>query len=137
MAEKLCTLRKRGGCNGGGSLRETTLWENSSPTSDYNNSPINLLQSIDNFDYIKIVCKYSKQISTDTSVIFEKNIFKTFANAATSPIGIVSYRVSSTAYARRFYYISDTSIGVLACGGVGSTASSTDTVIPYKIIGMK
>ena len=135
MSEKLCTLRTKGG--GGGKYTETSLWTNSSPTSDFATQNVTLSDSIDNYKYIKIVWKAYKSATTTSSVIVLVNDFKSFNYVANYTVGsLASNNSSNQPYARRYVYVSDTVIGFHDALRIYAAATSNDMAIPLEILGL-
>lgn len=137
MAEKLCTLRK----SGGGKMKETVLWTNPSPTSDFAGATLTLSDNISHYKYIGIVGVYSKNATTDTlETIYSTDEIVNATSGNTCPcLCIAGYR-SNTYYFRHGWYISDTTINFTnARSCTTSTAPSTvnGAMIPISVKGYK
>ena len=139
MAEKLCELRKKGG--GGGKYTETSLWTNQSPTSDFAGQSVTLSQSMDDFKYIKIVSAYNKNNLTYTGIeiIPVEELKKAPYPTSTYNVGyFIGSNSTSYNYARRVYYINNTSMQIssanLVTSGTGGTGNQM--AIPLEILGL-
>ena len=139
MAEKLCSLRKKGG-----KMSETVLWTNPSPTSTFASQTVNLSQSIQNFKYIKF--KYANNCydtTVQSSVIISIEDWINNQSTSGCHIGLGSRGDigSSVFYYLRFaYYASNTSItfDVGLQSRIGTTSSTENAAaIPLQIIGLK
>lgn len=118
-------------------LTETTLWTNSSPTSNFAAQSVTLSQSIANYSYIKIKWRGSTSITTESSIIIEKSELQSATeDANTNNIGFG--RKASTSYMRRVFYVSGTSLKFDAANGLGGTTGTNNSLaIPTSVIGMK
>ena len=137
MAEKLCTLRK---C-GGGKMKETVLWTNPSPTSDFAGVVVDLSDNISHYKYIGIVGAYSKNSNSNTlECIYPADQLPNATSGAAYPVmSIAGYR-SNTFYFRLINYSSDTKIAISSGRSfTSSTAPSTNNgvMIPLTIKGYK
>ena len=138
MAKQLCELKKKGG---GGEFKETVLWTNSSPTSNFNAQVITLTGgNISNYDYIQIKWRFSTTTSTEgNGVIVKKDDFVNMLYNAQSPrfaIGVY-FTSSDKSYFRGVYYSSDTKIGFNNTYGLGDSSANNLNIIPLQIIGLK
>ncbi len=72
--------------SGGGSLIETVLWENSAPSSSFNNQSIQLNESLLNYDYIRVECNYSTTSTTinGSTIIPVSEFIGTYYDSTTS-----------------------------------------------------
>lgn len=132
---------KRAGSSGG-SLAETELWSNPSPSSDFAIQSVTLSQSMDNFTYIKMLYAYDKSTLTNTGIVI-------IPLTSFNPIETVGYtnscigaHVSSSQgiRIRTFGKVDSTTIRINSClratsGTAGGTFNSQ--CIPLKIYGMK
>ena len=134
MSEVLAQLEKKGG----GDLKETILWSNPTPTSNFAGGyGTDFSESIESFKYIKIYFRISTSNATEGSVIYEKDVFKTLTGATTTGLcGSMFSRVGSNNYFRRITYTSDTNMMFYDAVQVGS-ASSNSYLIPLKVCGLK
>ncbi len=131
MAEKLCTLRTKGG--GGGKYTETVLWTNASPTSSFAQQNITLSDSISNYDYVRIYFRASTTNSAEKSIIFPVSEISDNNNA----FGAKFSGFNNTTE-RVWAKASDTSFTIYLAYQLqqaAQTASST-VVIPTKITGI-
>lgn len=128
--------------SGGGSLTETILWTNGSPSSDFTAGTFSLDtgKKFSDYDYIKFIWYNSKSDrSVENETIIPFSAFQRMDNGTTIvPFIALGYRASSTSrMVRMVMYESDTSIYFSATSYWNSTGSSNGNVIPYKIIGLK
>lgn len=126
-------------CNvgGGGTLSETVLWTNPSPTASFAGQTITLSSDINNFKYLKIVCKLSTSNNTESSVMYAVDDFKNLIIGVGSLCGGLLGRPGGTNLARRLGYASDTSIRFMQSGGIGLDYTDNNSLIPLAIYGMK
>ena len=140
MSETLCTLRGTGG--GGGRYKETTLWTNSAPTSDFTAQAITLSSSIGNYKYIAINYAYATSYSTgvcNTSVVISVDDFRDmgYNTSARHNIGAMGVQnQSNSGYTRTFMYVDDTTIRFGTCYQASSSTSSNGNCIPLEILGL-
>ena len=141
MSEKLCALKKRGG---GGALTETTLWTNSSPTSNMaDGTLLTLSQPYSDFDYIKVEYNYSVNEQISYTVIFTKELFDSaFNGGAYGGRPYLGIYTGAAQIVRIFYGATNNPnpSQLYTTGGrrVKSTSGDLNThVIPTKIIGLK
>lgn len=118
-------------------LKETTLWTNSSPTSNFAAQTITLSQDIDNYDYLKIAYRLSTSASTELSLIISVQDFKNTADANGKGVITLNSKSSNVIYARLIYYASDTSVFATVAYKIGSSGNSQAYSIPTKISGLK
>lgn len=136
MAETLCSLKKYGG----GSLKETVLWTNASPTAAFNNQTVTLSEDMTHFDYIKIIFL---QNSSDTPLKYLTVIHPVdeFANTGLSGSvisGGVGYNQSIAMWSRSYAHASDTSVQFSKLLRMsGTSAGSQNICIPQSISGLK
>lgn len=132
MAEKLCELKKKGG----GELKETTLWTNSSPTNSFSAQDVTLSQSIDNYKYISVHYKRINSGDIYSAVIYEKEEFKQLTG--TDPLmfyGVLGYNSGGADCYRKFTYLTDTKIHFYNATRGGGANSGL--LIPTKVCGLK
>ena len=131
-------------CSGGGKLKETILWENPKPTSNFAAQTIMLSQDMNNFDYlafnIRAITIREYQMKMIYPVIDVKNSNNTggsYDNTVrwcTSP----GFTYSGNPYMRGIYYVSDTSIRINDAYPIASTLTTQNSyAIPISVIGMK
>lgn len=139
MSETLCTLRGAGG--GGGRYKETSLWTNQSPSSNFSAQTITLSDNLSNYKYVAIRYKYSPSTSdTDysTDILsvddFKKCIYN--PSAAHNSFALLVQAVNNNLYARTVFYDTDTSIQFTNYTQIGGTGSGVGNTIPLEILGL-
>lgn len=135
MAEKLCQLKKKG--KGGGQLKETVLWTNSSPTSSLSSVTLNLLSDISQFDYVKITYRIDTSNSKELSAFWTLTDFMDSADTAGHNEAMFGARFSDYEYARRVRGVTSTTVTLSSASAIYAQVSNTSRVIPLKIIGLK
>ena len=133
MAEKLCTLRTKGG--GGGRYNETSLWTNSAPTSNFAAQAVSLSDSIDNYKYLRVRYRMSTTDASEYSCIFLVDDIKHSSASTNVPQFSVVARTTTT-YVRTFYYVSGTSLQMNAAYVMNNTGNVTNVAIPLEILGL-
>lgn len=118
---------------------ETTLWTNSSPTSAFAGQTVNLSESIDNYDYIKVKFKYANGYDIFSTPIVLVSDFKTYqANSQRSGAGMGGiFDASNNMYSRCYWYVNNTSVQFSAAYRLNSTTQYNDNLIPIEISGLK
>lgn len=112
---------------------ETTLWTNSSPTSNFAAKDVTGLSAgIDTFDYIRITYRASTSDSTSQTTTFAASELPSSTGRTT--IGMM---VGNSTRFRPLYKSSNTSIYFYASYTPSSTSSSNTYAIPTKIEGIK
>lgn len=134
MSEKLCALRKIGG---GTELKETVLWTNPNPTSSFSPTACSLSESIDNFDYIKVLYRVSTSNNTQGSAIWPTSTIKIGGGANKIRASFSAQNASSVIYSRIVGYNSTTSLQIGQCSAWNQSLSDNALAIPLKIIGLK
>ena len=144
MAEKLCSLKKIGG--GGGSLTETVLWTNASPTSAFAAQVVTLSDDMNNYTYLKFEYRHSTTNSNLYEIIVPVDLYKT---SLTPDSGNTTHYIPSMSvmnggqyafaniYARVIPYKTDTSIEISSARSLSGATLALTNVIPTRIIGMK
>lgn len=113
----------------------TTLWSNSSPSSNFVSQVVSLSQSMSNFNYLKIVWQYATTSSDEGNMIVSVADFKNMGlTTATSELALGG-RGSSYTQVRGLFYESDTSIRFT--GAANGTTASNNLCIPLYIYGLK
>ena len=142
MAEKLCTLRTKGG--GGGTWVETILWANPSPTSNFAAQTVTLSDDINNYDYLKVSCENHNTITgvnDPFSALISVSDFKTsLAGNSTrhNAFNLVGcYAPSNSIWTRLMFYDTDTTAKFGGCMQIGGSGSTDVNAIPLQIIGCK
>ena len=134
MSEKLCALRKIGG---GGTLKETVLWTNPSPTSDFAYQTLTLNQSIDDFKKIAVYYRLSTaNNSRESFVTYTTEEFKKFNIDSTNAVGAIGVR-STTSWIRALFYTDSTHVAIGSCYTLSTTSMDNHYTIPTKIVGLK
>lgn len=135
MAEKLCQLKKKGG----GNPKETVLWTNSSPTTSQAAVTLNLSESIENFDYIKIKARNSTTNTSSDEVLYPIEYVKKSSRTANNPAMIIGFFDSSLSYffVRRIYYSSNTALTTTAAYTTGGSGTFNNYSIVTEISGVK
>ena len=120
-------------------MKETTLWTNSAPTSGMNNTTITLSQSIDLYDYIKIVWRVSTSTSTQMTMLTTPSSIKvsTSGGSNVNNLSISARPSNSRAATRLITYSSVTKLGVSVAHYIGESGNSTAYAIPIQIVGVK
>ena len=139
MAEKLCTLRTKGG--GGGKYTETSLWTNANPSASagFAAQTVTLSESIDNFKYIAFKYKFNNATDSILTSVFtvedvKKSVLSTSTHHSVIELGIQD---SSNYYlARPVGYVNSTSIQFLTSYRLNGAASSANGAIPLEILGL-
>jgi hypothetical protein len=135
MSEVLASLKKKGG----GSLSETILWTNVSPTSAMGNGTLlTLSQDYTDFDYIMIIYRLSTTNPEEYSVIYPKDSVTWADTAASSRMGIQGFVTYQ--YARAISRLTSTNLNQLNVTNarqLQGTLTSTTVLIPIQIIGIK
>ena len=124
--------------SGGSSPVETTLWENSSPTSSMTAQTITLSDDITNYDYLKVEYRQTTSVDTRSTLVFTVNDF--IINGVyteVSPKFTLGLRGSSANQARPICYATNTTIYLQNCYAIGATNSASVSCIPLKISGVK
>ena len=133
MSEKLCALRKIGG-----GMSEKVLWTNANPTSSFNASACSLSESVDNFDYIKVLYRVSTSNSTQGSALWPVATIKTSSGGANKiRASFASQNANSVIYARIIGYNNAQSLQIGVSSVWGQSLNDNTTVIPLNIIGIK
>ena len=121
-------------------LKATTLYTNSSPSTSVTSGTVTLSQDIDNFDYIEIQCVVGT--GSTSSYLYSGKFAVSDWKTMTSDSGkyaVVNFTNSNYRFDRMFYYSSDTVVGYTTCQRHNASASSAQSayIIPYKIYGYK
>ena len=136
MSEKLCALKKIGG--GTKELTETTLWTNSSPTSNFAYQTVSLSDSMDNYDFLAFYWRISTSNASETHLIIPVSEFKKEDNTLTLTFkSLIGVQYNAATYARLLAYISETQSVLGTAYQLGGSATNNSLIIPTKIIGMK
>jgi len=133
MAEKLCALRKKGG--GGQQYTETSLWTNSSPTSDFAGQDVTLSESFDNYKYVKVRYKLSKTNNTEAALIVTSDDLKK-SLGGDNQINMNFGGRTTTTRDRIVRYINSTTLTITVAYHLNGTTTSTSDLIPLEILGL-
>jgi hypothetical protein len=128
MAEKLCALKKKGG----GELKETTFWTNSSPTSSFTGGGITV-PDITPYKLIKVTFRVSTSNSTTYYELYtpDQLLNAQYSGSVTGQLAILGFFAGSVLrYVRYFRAPSATSINFAG-------ADNNNYIIPIKITGLK
>lgn len=133
MAEKLCALKKKGG----GELKETTLWTNSSPTSSFAGSIT--LPDITPYKLIKVTFRVSTSNSNEYYVLYtpDQLLNAIYVAPGSGQVLTLGFFTGSARYLRYFRAKSATSINFSNCLLVGQSDTYNNYIIPIKITGLK
>lgn len=136
MAEKLCTLRKKGG----GKMKETVLWTNPSPTSDFAGVVVDLSDNISHYKYIGIVGAYSKSSNSHTlECMYPTDELVNATSGSDYPtMCLGAYR--NAYYFRLINYSSDTMLAISSARTCTTSQAATtvnSAMIPLTIKGYK
>ena len=121
--------------NRGGTLKETTLWTNPSPSSNFTAQAVTLSDTIRKFDFIRIYCKASTTDNSSSSLIVSIDDF--LATVSYSFKASIDYANISGRYDRAFNYINDTSLQIDQTYQVGAGGTFNNLLIPTQITGCK
>lgn len=136
MAEKLCTLRTKGG--GGAKQTETVLWTNSAPTSSFAKQDVTLSDDINSYDYLKFTYRVTTSAADFLNYIISVSDFKKSVESTSSHHCVLGLSTDdSVAHTRRVYYKTDTTVNFNNAYQLNAAASNNATVIPTSIIGIK
>lgn len=121
-------------CNiGGGGMTETLLWENDSPTTTFSAKTITLSDSMDNYDYIKIL--YYVESRNDAISLYVKS--DEIATSSTGKnIRTISGYTGGRVLARYFYKSSDTTIYFSGAQQLNKAYSETSSIKPLAVYGV-
>lgn len=124
-------------CNigGGGTMAETVLWTNPSPTASMGSTNVSLSDNITKYKIIKFTFRHSTTLANEHSILVEINDFLNFGTADGQDCFSAVSRVGSV-YARRVFYESDTSIAFASAIQINGTVTNNNACIPIKITGL-
>lgn len=124
---------------GGGKPKETVLWTNSSPTSNFAAETVTLSQSIVGFDYIQIT--YARLTSAQTTdedigiLIIPTSKFLISSGNSRARAAMSSVYNNTNNY-RIMRYDTDTTVAFSGCH-TSSGSGINNACIPLKISGLK
>ena len=127
-------------CSGGWKLKETILWTNSSPSSNFSAQSVTLSSSIDNFDYIKFRYNAANYGTYEEGIIIiPVSILKlSYSRTVNNPLIYLTMNDSNKdSHARKISYESTTSLRIEASYKINGSFSATNRNIPLYIYGLK
>lgn len=138
MAEKLASLKKKGGGGNTPASTETVLWTNNSPTSTFANQTVTLSDNISDYDYLCFEYRSTTGSSAKTSKVFVKttDFITAGSGANTCQLGTYARNSSDVGYTRVATYASDTTITFSHSIRAGSSGQDDTSAIPTKIVGI-
>lgn len=125
---------------GGGALSETTLWTNSAPTSNYSGGTVDLSDSINNYQYIGMYCKFSTSDATEYFCFLKTSAFGFNGTIGAQFLSVTARRTNSQNMFRNLYRPDNTTdyqMGISNCSLLGTSGSYPGNLIPTKIVGLK
>lgn len=124
---------------GGGSMSETVLWSNPSPTSGFVTQAVTLSNSISNYKYIAFDSIAAAGASVDNflRIIVSVDDVKRSLAAVGNYLVFISGYLPSSGATRAIFYINDTSITIDRCYYVGAGGANDAYCIPIRIVGLK
>lgn len=133
MAEKLCQLKKKGG----GELKETTLWTNSSPASSFASSS-QTLSDITPYKLIKVTYRVSTSNSNEYYGLYtpDQLLNAIYAPPGSGQVLTLGFYIGSARYIRYLRAKSATSI-LFSNGIIIGGSENNNYLIPIKISGLK
>lgn len=136
MSEKLCALRKIGG----GTLKETVLWTNPSPTSAFTGQTVTLSRSYTDFDSIKIIYNMSETLQTQGEIILSKDMLDKITSS-TAPSFRAAILMINASYSIRVRSINTTNdstqINFSNSAPFNGAGIDNSYCVPISIIGMR
>lgn len=122
-------------CNigGGGGMTETLLWQNDSPATQFGSKTITLSDSMDNYDYIKILYYVSSSANPSISLYVKPDEISdsTGENRRT-----ISGYYGNRVLARFFYRNGDTQIFFSGAQQLNQAYSSSSSIKPMAVYGV-
>lgn len=125
-------------CGGGrATLKATTLWTNSSPSSSFSAQAVTLSNSMYSYDYIRVYFRYSTSIAEERLVMY--SIYSILGEMVA--LGARKYDASSVNDMRYRAMSGTSATSISFTNSVQHTSSSQTTsgayIIPTKIEGLK
>lgn len=121
-------------------LKETTLWTNSSPTSNFASQTVTLSDNISNYDYIAFDFRASTSDSTSYRVLYPSseilNKWGTSNSTNNSTVGVLASRITGSAK-RIVWRVATNKIGFDSGQGLWDSNTHNNLSIPTKISGLK
>lgn len=125
---------------GGSQPTETTLWTNTSPSADFTATTVTLSESIQNFDYIKVMYKFNKSDS-DSTAVGDMMTVADFVYCSTSSAVkqklFLGAKLDNYSNARSVIYNTNTKIDIGNSTRVNQSGQNNAYTIPIKIVGIK
>ena len=134
MAEKLCTLRTKGG--GGGKYTETSLWTNPSPNSNFAQTTVTLSDSMSNYKYLAFAFKGVTSSTTVVRAVVSVEDLGKMGITSNAPDIRLNGTASANGYSRYVIKASDTTITFGAAYATNTQASDNSRAIPVEILGL-
>lgn len=136
MSETLCTLRTKGG-GGGQKYTETSLWTNSSPSSNFAAQTITLSDNMTNYKYLKVTYINATGSSVSNVDIVPVSAFITTGPQTRSALGSVGTTGGSARdFARNYKYVADNQINFGTACALNYAAAENNRIIPLEILGL-
>lgn len=114
----------------------TSLWSNSSPSSNFATQTVSLSQSIANFKYIAIEYKASTSSSTTVEILFTPTDLRKATVSQGNPMFALAGRYPNVFNERFVIYSSDTEILFGDARAYNNTTIQNSYAIPIKISGI-
>ena len=122
---------------GGGTLSETVLWTNPSPTAAFDGQTLSLSDSLSNYDYVKIDYRASTTNATESSMIIPISSF--YVEDTVTVSRSIAVKLSNSWYERLFNRSNN--MGVIFANCIkrkdNSGTATNIFAIPTKISGLK
>ena len=132
MAEKLCTLRTKGG----GKYTETSLWTNPSSGTLFGGQTVTLSDNISNYKYLKV--RYKNNTTVDQVGIIIVDIANFISQSpAPNNYNFPGMLTSNLSYARSFVYASANKIQFGTCYRITNGTANNSYSIPLEILGIE
>lgn len=125
---------------GGGSATETVLWENASPSGSFSEQAVQLSQSMENFDFIKVTFITTHSNPEEGAIIVPTSVIMKSLNSTNNTFRCcLGARISSVNYARPLFINSGVydQLGIGTASRLGSSGTYNSEITPLKVIGIK
>ena len=125
---------------GGGSMSETTLWENNAPTTAYVATTVNLSGNISDYEYIGFECRESVNNDNRLTYYIKASDFPDCVAETNEPMPCLFTYQSTYYYCRLIQYDSDTTVAFARCyrgKPTGTWAGENSALIPLRVVGLK
>ena len=126
---------------GGGTMEETVLWTNLSPTSSFAGQTVTISDDMNNYDYIAVKYAYSTaEINNVATCMFSVKDFKNGVQTTSYTrdmmlLGIIN--ASNQPFGRGVYYSSDTAVNFGGCYRLNNATTANNNAIPLYVFGIK